>query len=300
MCTGTYEVIGKATDKDWLERRRSGIGASEIGCVLGVSSFMSPYQLWAEKTGLREARDFSDNEPIEWGKRLEPLIVAAYGERSGRPVQPSGELLRSREHRWALCTLDARTGIEAPEWPLEIKTTSAFKAEDWVDGPPDIYNAQIHAQMLVCGAQRATIAVLLGGQRLLWSDVERDERLVRKIIHHGAEFWRRVEERDPPEVDGSDGTARALAELFAEDDGGAIELPAELREVVDELDTLRKEAVARDKRKKLLENRLKASLGRASVGVFPGGLSVSLKKQTRKAQQIAEASFRVLRIHQPK
>ena len=64
--------------------------------------------------------------------------------------------------------------------------------------------------MLVTGAPKATIACLLGGQRLVWCDVERDEETIRRIIYHGERFWRAVQERTPPAPDGTESAKRAL------------------------------------------------------------------------------------------
>ena len=49
----------------WLAGRRNGIGASDAPAALGISPFKSRGDLWAEKTGLVEPPDLSDNEAVE-------------------------------------------------------------------------------------------------------------------------------------------------------------------------------------------------------------------------------------------
>jgi len=295
-----YEVLCDSRAPEWLELRNTGIGASDIAVVLGLSPWKTPFQLWAEKTGLRPPDDLSDNEPVFWGSRLESIIVEVFGERTKRPVLRAGELLRSRAHPWALSTLDAWTGEGGPLWPLEIKTTSSRHADAWAEGPPDHYMAQVQQQLLVTGEERATVACLLGGQRLIWCDIEREERWINMILRHGAEFWRLVEERDPPAVDGSRATTEALNDLFPADDGAAIVLPEAMRETVEELAELRAHKRLAEDKIRECENTIKLALGRAPKGIFPGGLSVSWQSQTRKSYTVPEKTYRVLRVHEPK
>ena len=212
--SGSFEVVCSSDDRArWLDLRRTGIGASEIAAVLGESRWKSPLAVYAEKIG--ESSEQSDNEAMFWGIRLERPIVEVFGERTGRPVESSGQLLRSSEHPWAIATLDARVyPREDRWWPLEAKTSSAFKAEEWAEGPPREYYLQVQHQMLVTGTPRASIACLLGGQRLVWCDVERDEIEIRRIVHAGRAFWDRLEGRAAPSPDGSESSRAAVLDLY--------------------------------------------------------------------------------------
>lgn len=297
-----YEVVcSTADERAWLEARKLGLGATDMSIVLGVNPWRSALQLFAEKVGAVEPEDLSDVEAVTWGKVLEPVVGAQYAIRTGRRYSPAGELLRSIEHPWALCTLDGWTGPARGEgpggWPLEIKTTSAFNAEEWADGPPEHYHVQIQHQMLVTGSQRVTIACLLGGQRLVWCDVDRDETTIRRIVYNGERFWRRVTERDAPDPDGSESARRVIHALFPRDDGNEVELPMTLAEVVDEWQQLKRERKALEERITLAENTIKATLGDATRGYFPSGDAVSWKEQSMPERTLPATSFRVLRYH---
>ena len=37
--------------EEWLERRRNTIGGSDAAGIVGLSSWASPFSVWAEKTG---------------------------------------------------------------------------------------------------------------------------------------------------------------------------------------------------------------------------------------------------------
>jgi putative phage-type endonuclease len=300
-----YSELGSSSDRErWLQLRRSGIGASEIAATLGESPWLSAIELYAQKIGLDTNTGLDDAEHIYWGNQLEAAIVAGYQHRTGRPVEHQGKLLRSVDHPWALCTLDALTtdGREGDPWPLEIKNVGVQKAHEWEDGPPRHYVAQLHHQMLVTNAQRATAAALIGGQRMVWCDVERDEILIRRIIHAGRTFWERcVEAGKVPRPDDSESARRGLAALYKTIDPEKIEqLPASMLDADAELIELKATIKALGKRADQIENDIRAHLGHAEYGVLPDGTRYSWCEQSRAAYVAKAATFRVLRRHKRK
>jgi len=298
-----YDIVTHSSQADWHAARLTGLGASEMATVLGLNPYRSALQLYAEKVGAIEPEDLSDREAVQMGILLEPFVIDRYRERSGRWAERDGHLLRSREHAWATCTLDGKTieGEPEPEkaWPLEVKTTGAFRAEDWVDGPPDVYMVQIQHQMMVVGTEKATIACLIGGQKLVWCDVPRDEQMIRKIIFHGQIFWERVQQKSPPPADGP-GARDALRNLYPVDDGNTVELPRALLDVIDELDEVKAAEKEAGAKRAALEARIQEAMGNASRGIILGGATVTWKQQVRKAAMMPESRFRVLRISRPK
>lgn len=299
-----FEVVCSSTDRAaWLEARRSGLGASEIAQVLGEApgAWGGALALYAEKIG-RYARDLSDVEAVFWGSKLEAPILEAYQERTGRQTCKAGILMRSREHPWALCTLDGYTwqpSNDEESWPIEIKNVSSFKAGDWVDGPPPHYYLQVQQQMLVTGARKGTIAALLGGQRLVWADVPRDETTIRKIVLHGSRFWERILKRDVPAPDGSEGARAALAALYPQG-SGVITLPYAAMEAADEIEQIKAERKRLKERQDLLESNIAATIADAEIGMLTDGRSFSLKSQSRRECVIPASTFRVLRLHHSK
>jgi putative phage-type endonuclease len=309
MADGGFHVLGSAQDRErWLQLRRSGIGASEIAAVLGESPWLSATELYAIKIGESEGNpDLEDTEYVYWGNQLEPAIIAGYQHRTGRPVKQAGVLLRSEEHPWAMCTLDAETGLpnEEPSWPFEVKNIGAHKVHEWEEGPPRHYQIQLQQQMLVTGAEKATAAALVGGQRLIWCDVPRDEVEIRRIIRAGEIFWNEcVVAGVCPKPDGSDSASRALAALYRERPSpeAFVALPGAMLDLDIDLCRIKAELKALEAREKLIENLIKAEIGGAGAeyGMLPSGSSYSWKHQTRKTFTVAESTFRVLRRHASK
>ena len=66
--------------EDWLEKRKHGIGGSDIAVIMGHSKFKSPYDLFLEKTqNIIEPENFN----MRRGSSLEPTVIKAYLQVSG-------------------------------------------------------------------------------------------------------------------------------------------------------------------------------------------------------------------------
>lgn len=276
----TYTVRCRSTDPEWQALRREGIGASEAAAIMGVSPWRSPLQLWAEKTGAIEPPEL-EGEWIEWGHRLEPAILEAYRDRTGRHTEPSREMLWSDEHRWAFATLDGWTTDTHPHrWPLEVKNVSGWKADEWEDGPPAHYVTQLEHQMLVSGADRATIVALLGGQRLVWCDVMRDEQRIRKLAHHCAKFWESVEQGTMPPPGPAD--RQVLGQMHSEpEDDAVVPLDGEFYELDARRCELTVEIAKLSDQRDIIDNRIRAAIGNATRGVLPDGTEYRWAKTKR-------------------
>ena len=70
---------------EWHEHRRQYRNASETPAVLGVSPWMTPYQLWQIKLGLAEPEV---TPAMLHGTQLEPQARAAYEALTGHVMQP--------------------------------------------------------------------------------------------------------------------------------------------------------------------------------------------------------------------
>lgn len=290
-----FEVVCDSHDRDaWLEARRAGIGASDAPAVLGISPFASPLSVYTDKLGLSVDRDAT--ESMRWGNILEPLIAQEFAKETGRVYNMAGKLIRSVEYPWMLATLDAeqqaigRDGTGA----LEIKATG-FRAGDWTEGVPPHVFAQVQHQLAVTGYKWASVAVLMFGCRLLWADVERDDAFIARMIEAEAEFWRRVEAREPVSPDGSKASAAALKLLYPADTGEVIRLPGELIPLDAERVALKAEIKSSQERCDFIDTQFKAAIGDASAGELANGVTYTHRVQKRAAYEVKATEFRVLR-----
>lgn len=286
-----FTIIGRdVPPADWLELRRSGIGASEIAAVLGASTWGSPISVWSEKISTEPPDLESPSEAALWGTLLEPVVLAELGRRAEVPVTRSGELLRSTRHPWALATLDG--WAEHPTHgrvPAEAKTAAGWKESDWEDGPPFAYRLQVEQQLLVTGAPVALIGCLLGGQRLIWCWIESHPELRAQVIQGGSAFWRYVLDGELPPTDGHPATLRALARIYPRDDGSAIRFPDEICESLFERDRIKTALSELEARGAAIDARLKAELGSATEGTTTDGRRVTWKTNARGVRTLRVA-----------
>jgi len=278
-----YEIVCAQDDREtWQEAHLTGVGASQIASVLGVNPYGSRLRVWSEKTKRLGAADFSDNEAVQMGIELEPIVAKKYKERTGRVIDRAGELLRSTTYPWAICTPDYWTIDDNGEHsiPVQIKTTSAFRVNDWENGPPIPVWWQVQHEMLVTGAPWASVAVLVGGQRFMWADVERDDDAIGRIIIEGEQFWQHVVDNTYPEVDGND--AQTITELFPNAEMADIALPPEAVKWSEVLIELKAQSKALDDDITHIESKLKFAIGDSERGVLHDGSGAfTYKNQSR-------------------
>ncbi|OBC14092.1 hypothetical protein A5784_30805 [Mycobacterium sp. 852013-50091_SCH5140682] len=203
------ELAGHYKDREeWLELRRTGIGSSDCSAVLGLGKYGSPFSVWADKTG--KSRPDDETEAMMWGTLLEPVIRAELARRLGVDIVEC-PTLRSLERPWQLYNPD---GLILDQNALvEIKNASAWLAHDWEDGEvPDHAELQIQHGCAVTGADGAYVAGLIGGNRLRWEYVPRDDELIATINAAEQHLWDTYIVPDvAPPIDGSDATAEAIA-----------------------------------------------------------------------------------------
>ena len=286
------EVITQDDREAWLNARQSGIGASEIAAVLGESPYSSRLRIWGQKVGRILPQDLSDVEAVQMGIELEPLVANLYSKKTSRPVEPAGILLRSDEYPWALATPDYWLMDGDGNWriPLQIKTTSAWRVNDWAEGPPVHIWWQVQHEMFVTGAPWASVGVLVGGQRFMWVDVERDEDAIQRIIYEGGIFWNQVQSQEYPDPDMLEDTTHSIQSLFPSSaEGEVLGLPADAVEWDRELTQYKAQRSELEDHIRHLENNLKLSIGPAEKGVLHDGSGAyTYKSQDRWSYTLAE------------
>lgn len=273
----------KLSYSDWLQARKSGIGGSDAAAAVGLSPYMSPLELWMDKTGRDAGLDKPDpldtTQPVYWGRLLEPIVAAAYTQQTGRQVRKVNAVLQHPKVPFMLANLD-REVIGAPDVQiLECKTAGEFGSRLWRDGVPEYVQLQVQHQLAVTGKQAADVAVLLCGQELQVHRIERDDELIERLMVLETEFWRYVETDTPPPADGSESADHALRVLYPKDRGTTVDLSEDLAmsAVFSDLVAVRQQLVAFTKREAELKQTIQQRMGDAAQARFEQG-SVSWKR----------------------
>jgi len=291
------------TRDQWLQERQTCIGASDAAAIMSESPWKSRYALWAEKVHGIETTE--ESERMKWGLLLEPAISDAFTQwaeenlDSFTHVSPDGNgrvIRRHPEYDFLGATLDRLVyagddliGV------LEIKTTDGRNHADWQDGPPLYYQIQVQHQLMVTGLPMGWIAVLIGGNQFKVFECPRFNNFIEILKSNEIAFWRMIENKTQPIVDGSDSTTAALRLLHPNDDGSEIELnERDWQDDIDHLDELKAKIKEYQADMAVIENNLKSVIG-ASTFAHVGEFTYSYKTQTRKAHEVKESTFRVLR-----
>lgn len=260
---------GQGLSPTELEERRTGLGGSDAGAVLGVSPWATAHDVWLEKRG--EGPPPQDpSEPMYWGTALEAAVRRAYRERTGLKVHKPRSLIRHPERSWQLGHPD---GL-ARDRVVEIKVTgsSGGWGEPGSDEVPPAYKAQVGHYMDLTGRRRADIIVLFGYK--LEAEVFTVEwgRWIELMREELGDWWQRhIIAGEPPEVDGSEGAGRMVKHerLYAESAPPIIALPHQYGLLKDLLRT-RKRAAFYAQQQDLLEQQVQQFMGGSDELQAPG------------------------------
>ena len=187
---------------EWHAYRQSRRNASESAAVLGLSPWMTPYQLWLVKTGRCETRV---TQAMQRGTDLEPLARAAYEEQTGLVMQP---LVLEADGYSA--SLDGMT-LEG-DLVLEIKCPLRGTRSDlWQDVQsgqvPAYYGIQVQHQLMVSGADLAHLWVFDGSKGILHA-IERDADAMERIQAGWDAFEQYLTADTPPPLSVADTAVR--------------------------------------------------------------------------------------------
>ncbi len=222
------------TRPEWLAERRNSIGGSELGAILGMNSYCSPYTVWAIKTGLLDEDE--DNESMRQGRDLEEYVAQRFAEKSGLKVRRENAIIRNDDFPYIHANIDRKiVGINAG---LECKTANAFAMKRYKGGDfPESYYAQCVTYMAVREFDRYYLAALILGLDFkiyqltriendtcpAWceSSVYVSDEEIKALRQIAIEFWEdNVKKGIPPQMDGSNSTTETLHTIYADSKPG--------------------------------------------------------------------------------
>lgn len=203
------------THQQFLEARQGGLGGSDMAAILGLSKWKTPLDVYRSKVEPVEEEE-EQSEPAYWGHVLEDVVAKEYQRREGRKVQRINKLLIHPELDCARANIDRavvnpeiagnvrfKDGKLTTDRGLECKTGDRFTAHFWgeagTDEVPEYYLVQCQWYMAITGVPYWDLSVLIGGNDFRTYHLERDDELIADLLAEAEAFWRRVEQRDPPE-----------------------------------------------------------------------------------------------------
>lgn len=291
-----YTIIRPESHEQWLEERAKGIGSSEVGTIMGVNRFDTPYKLWRRKTGIDGPVE--TNEAMEMGHLLEPAVAQRFEEITGQWVvkNSAGDWIAvDNERPWLRVSPDRvyiPTGAtrSRENWRiLECKTTSQFIDPDDI---PLYWRCQVQYQMGVMGIRHSSIAWIStagGGFHFGYTEMDFNPGFYESMTAELDFFWKEnVLKGIAPEDLNADDTLvrhpRSTDGKCASADQETIAAWEHLKEVKEQLSELESE-------KDVLEGLLKKSMGDAEVLIGYDGITMASWKSGKDILKFDSKAF---------
>ena len=196
---------------EWLEHRRKSIGGSDAASIIGLNPWCSPYAVWADKLGKIPPKE--DNEAMRLGRDLEDYVAKRFTEKTGKKVRRENSIIVNPDYPFAHANVDRL--VIGEDAGLECKTTSILNLKKFKNGEyPEQYYVQSVHYMMVTGAKKWYIAVLVLGVDFYVFEIERDEGEILALAQSEVAFWDYVHRKSPPPTDGKKSTTEAITTMY--------------------------------------------------------------------------------------
>lgn len=286
----SYTIIKPKDRKEWLHQRGFGIGSSEVGTILGLNPWETPYQLWRRKMGIDAPKE--ENFAMKAGHYLEDAVARFYQDATGKQIIKASEgdwLIVNNEKEYLRVSPDRTFWL--PDMPkndrnkgiLECKTTQATIEQDNI---PMHWYCQLQYQLGVAELKHGALAWLTAGRNFDYRDYVFEKDFFEYMIGEVDRFWvdNILGKKEPLLYNVDDvllRNPRHVLGKFVEADEQMVNELAELKNIKEELSAL-------ETRKKEIEESVKMAIGDAEALVAPG--STQAKPQVLATWKTAKDS----------
>lgn len=290
------------SETQWHQLRKPNVGASEGAALLNVHEYLTPFSLWARKTG-RIAPD-PDSAPMKRGRMLERVAVELIAEQfpTWNVERPEAYFSDDQLRLGATPDLFATDPVDGLG-VIQIKSVEpgVFRRSWLKDGvmmPPLWIAVQAIIEAHLTDASWAACAALVigFGIDLHIIKVPKHADIIQRVRDETAHFWHLVEtDRAPPPDFGRD--ASTLKRLLQQDDGTEIDLSTdnEVPEVIAKREQLQEQVKTSQAALDVCNAMLLHKLGTHQVGRLRNGY-ISAKTIHRKAYEVKASTYRQLRV----
>lgn len=290
----SYTIIRPKDRTEWLKHRESGIGSSEVGTILGLNPFETPYQLWRRKKGLDAPKQ--ENFAMKAGHYLEDAVSLFYRDETGKEIikASAGDWLIVNDEKEYLRVSPDRTywipgrpRSERNKGILECKTT---QMEVNADSLPQHWFCQLQYQLGVAELEQGALAWLTMGREFGYRDIMFDKEFYDWMIEEVDRFW------TDNIVGGKEPLLSSVDDVLLKNPrhiaGKTIEATDELFEECRQLKELKEELKNMESRKEELEASVKMAMGDAEALVLPNTVKpIATWKASKDGMKFDEKRF---------
>ncbi len=282
----SYTIVRPKDHAEWLKYRESGIGSSEVGTILGLNPWETPYQLWRRKKGLDAPKQ--ENFAMRAGHYLEDAVSLFYRDETGKEIikASAGDwLIVNKEKPYLRVSPDrtfwipGRPKSDRNKGILECKTT---QMEIDPESLPGHWFAQLQYQLGVAELEQGALAWLTMGRQFGCKDIMFDKEFYEYMVEEIDRFW----------IDNIQGNIEpnpaSVEDILLKNPkhmpGMTIEATADLADSCRQLKQLKQEIKDLEDRKTELEKDIKMAIGEAESLIAPG--------ETGKAKPVILATWK--------
>lgn len=187
--------------------RTKFIGGSDLAGILGISKWISPYQLYLQKIGelirkeTQEKLDF-----FERRKLAEPYVLSI--QEYHDKIIPVHVNRRFYDEKFPFLSSEIDFEYEDKDFGNsiqngEIKTISPYDysgtfGEELTNEIPNEYLCQAMHNLGVTGREKCRMIVMGHWDDYRRYEIYRDEELIEMLRNRAIEFWQRIQDRNPP------------------------------------------------------------------------------------------------------
>ena len=259
---------------DVTKHRNKFIGGSDVAAILGLNRYKTAYEVWEEKK--HSIKTFDGNAATEWGKKLEPVIIAHFEQINNVKVFDNNERYISKEYDFLGCHPDGICTINNENVLIEVKTVSTDAFKFWGNELPLEYYCQVQHNLNVLGLTKAKFIYLVLDSRYYGEiEISYDKEYAESVQKFLVKWWNEYiigdntpiktvtdYEKENPEVkmvEADDETAKKHTEL--------IELKAKIKEL--------------ETQKEAIEDFLKLKIGDATDLMYGLNTIATWRPQTK-------------------
>lgn len=265
---------------EWLRERQKGIGGSDVGAIMGVNQYKTAFNIYLEKTEpiLNVEKQ---SEAARQGTDLEDYVAMRFTEETGKKVRRDNRHLIHKDYPFMVANIDRK--VVGENAILECKTVTPYNLKEWEgEEVPASYMLQCQHYMAVTGAEKVYLAFLIFSTKFDYREIKRDEELIDIIIEAEKEFWKMVQDKTPPALDGSSAAEKWVNEKYKKvNEGETINLDSSWRDLLNQRQELKEYRDDVDKQIKEIENQLKQNIKHAEYANAPG-YNISYKSVSSK------------------
>lgn len=259
---------------DVTKNRNKFIGGSDVAAILGLNRYKTAYEVWEEKK--HNIKTFEGNQATEWGKKLEPVIIAHFEQVNNVKVFDNNARYISKEYDFLGCHPDGICTINNENVLIEVKTVSTDAFKFWGNELPLEYYCQVQHNLNVLGLIKAKFIYLVLDSRYYGEiEISYDKEYAESVQKFLVKWWNEYiigdntpiktvtdYEKENPEVkmvEADDETAKKHTEL--------IELKAKIKEL--------------ETQKEAIEDFLKLKIGDATDLMYGLNTIATWRPQTK-------------------